>query len=409
MAKRSRRYFGSVITRPGRPGYYIRIRGEGKQLTRYAGTSKDRALNNLARIWKRVRRGAEMDVAIAQVLGRSRCTPGSQPPSTSLERPRFAEVAERYLKSVTIEKRASTLREDRVRLDVILRARWTRKPIDDIGKGDIARWIDDLGAAGNDGQGLAPSTLNRYRSLVSVVFQYAVDRDLIEENPARNLKRANEIDRAREEYLTLDELLALLEHCPEELWLMILTAVTTGVRQGVLRQLRWSDVDLDAGTMLVKASYAKGKKPQLFHLVPQVVQGLRTLWAAIKVKHFRGDDAVFRTKTGRPWTRSWLCHLVRSVVDTCPGIPEEKRRKVSFHTLRHSFASLLSMDGISSRKLQEALAHSDPKLTARYSHLSSEAMREIRQRVAHLLDPDGSDRVRENPGIPKGYQAASGA
>ena len=64
------------------------------------------------------------------------------------------------------------------------------------------------------------------------------------------------------------------------------------------------------------------------------------------------------------------------------------------------------LDGMSSRKLQEALAHSDPKLTARYSHLNSEAMREVQQRIAQLLELNGPDRICE--GYLWGYQAAVG-
>jgi integrase len=63
--------------------------------------------------------------------------------------------------------------------------------------------------------------------------------------------------------------------------------------------------------------------------------------------------------------------------------------------MRHSFASFLAMDGMNTRKLQEALAHSDPSLTSRYSHLSSEAMVEVQQRIAQILKPDQPELIRE--------------
>lgn len=247
-----------------------------------------------------------------------------------------------------------------------------------------------------------------------MVFTFAVERELVDANPVTGLGRGTE--GKREEFLSSQELVSLLKHCRPELRLLFMVAATTGLRQGALRQLQWADLDLEAGTMLVKASYAKSSKPQLFPLVPQVVDGLRKLRDETKVLHIPGSDAVFRTKTGRPWSRSWLCHLVRREIDSCPGVPEEKRRHVSFHTLRHSFASLLMLDGVHPRKLQEALAHSDQSLTARYSHLDSEAMREIQRRMTHILDPDRANQIgepttefRDTEGIPSGVSATAGS
>jgi site-specific recombinase XerD len=122
------------------------------------------------------------------------------------------------------------------------------------------------------------------------------------------------------------------------------------------------------------------------------------------VRSIEGTDTVFRTKTGHAWTRSWLCTLMRRAVDACPEIPLEKRKQVSFHALRHSFASFLAMDGMNTRKLQEALAHGDPRLTARYSHLGDEATVEVQQRIARILGSQ-PDQVRE--GYHRGYQAPS--
>ena len=57
-------------------------------------------------------------------------------------------------------------------------------------------------------------------------------------------------------------------------------------------------------------------------------------------------------------------------------------------------------------RYKEALAPSDLKLTARYSHLSSEAMREVQVRIARLVRTDPPERIDE--GYHRGYQAGSG-
>jgi site-specific recombinase XerD len=60
--------------------------------------------------------------------------------------------------------------------------------------------------------------------------------------------------------------------------------------------------------------------------------------------------------------------------------------KLRIHDLRHSFASLLVSGGRSLYEVQQILGHSDPKITMRYAHLSSEALREAAN-VASVLVP----------------------
>jgi len=226
---------------------------------------------------------------------------------------------------------------------------------------------------------------------------------LLEQLRNRESRMHDKVVRSREEYLTADECRAFVAHCPPELHLMIALAAMTDVRQGVLRQLRWRDIDLDAGTMRVRASMAKGKKPQVFPLLPYVIDRLRAMQAAQAADKGNGDRVVFRTKTGRPWSRAWLCQVVRAAVDGCAGIPEEKRPAISFHSLRHSYGTLLAEDDFGMRKLQEAMSHSDPRLTARYSHVRAEATREAVERMGRILRLDEADEIRE--GYQGGYQA----
>lgn len=401
--KRARRHFGSVITRPGRAGYYVRVRWAGVQRIRYSGPTKTVANEHLSQIHAALARGGNLDDVLAHVLGPTKDTVGSTTPVAAPARPTFAEVTERYMRSIANEKRESTLLGYRTMLTVVLTAPWASTPIDEIGRGQIAGWLDEIGATRKEAVGLAPSTLNRYRSVISGIFTYAVEHELVTANPVSGVRTRDESGRQREEYLTADECRAFMAHCPPELHLMIALDVMTGLRQGVMRELRWRDLDLDAGKMRVRASIAKGKKPQDFPLLPYVVDRLRAMHAAQGGEEGNGDRAVFRTKTGRPWSKSRLCQLVRAAVDSCPGIREEKRKAISFHSLRHSYGTLLAEDDFSGPKLKEAMSHSDPRLTARYSHVGSKATREAVERMGRILRLDEPDEVRE--GYHRGYQA----
>jgi site-specific recombinase XerD len=62
----------------------------------------------------------------------------------------------------------------------------------------------------------------------------------------------------------------------------------------------------------------------------------------------------------------------------------DRRQRVTFHTLRHTFASWLAMDGINPFHLKELLGHSDLKLTERYSHLSESTLKKAALRIQNI-------------------------
>ena len=54
----------------------------------------------------------------------------------------------------------------------------------------------------------------------------------------------------------------------------------------------------------------------------------------------------------------------------------DRRQKVVFHSLRHTFASRLVQKGVSLYEVKELLGHSDIKMTMRYAHLANETLRQ---------------------------------
>lgn len=88
----------------------------------------------------------------------------------------------------------------------------------------------------------------------------------------------------------------------------------------------------------------------------------------------------------------------------CHEIPPEKRRDVVFHSLRHTFASWLTMQDVHQRVIQEALAHCTPVLTARYEHLRPGAMSDAIGTLGEVLR-SANNRGR---GAKRGAKASSG-
>jgi integrase len=131
---------------------------------------------------------------------------------------------------------------------------------------------------------------------------------------------------------------------------LVLLAMNTGLRRGELLSLRWSDINLDARLLTVRAETAKSGKQRHIPLNAEATKVLRT-WAG------RSEgDCVFGVSDVKT---AWVA-LVRAA-----GLENFR-----FHDLRHHFASKLVMAGVDLNTVRELLGHSDIKMTLRYSHLA---------------------------------------
>jgi integrase len=135
------------------------------------------------------------------------------------------------------------------------------------------------------------------------------------------------------------------------------TAARTGLRQEELRQLIWSDVQLDATPPRVRVRIvsAKNKKEEFVALLPEVEEKLR----AHRPAKWLPTDLVFQD--GVPRARK-LRHDAESV-----GIPycDESGRYADFHALRYTWATFLQRNGMAQRFAMNLLRHSDIKLTTK--------------------------------------------
>ncbi len=132
---------------------------------------------------------------------------------------------------------------------------------------------------------------------------------------------------------------------------VILLAINTGLRRGELLSLRWSDVDLEASMITVRAERAKNARQR--H-VPLNTEAQRVLaqWAEQRGKEGQLFDIV-GVKT------AWGALL------DAAGIKDFR-----FHDLRHHFASKLVRASVDLNTVRELLGHADLKMTLRYSHLA---------------------------------------
>ena len=228
-------------------------------------------------------------------------------------------------------------------------------------------------------RGVGPATTNHFVRAVRGFFAWLVQAKRIGSSPLESLTLANtamDVRRTRRE-LTADELRRLFAATREsgrtfrgltgtDRFTLYLTAAGTGFRANALANLTPADFDLaDAGAVVtLPARFNKSRKPKTQPLPADVAATLRDylagkpsnspVWGGRWAKDCRGAEMLRGdlTDTGIPYAVEG------------PDGPEY----ADFHALRHSFLTLGGRSGIDLRTLQELAGHSDPKLTARYTH-----------------------------------------
>jgi integrase len=145
------------------------------------------------------------------------------------------------------------------------------------------------------------------------------------------------------------------------------------MRLGELLAVRWEDIDLFAKRILVRRNAVYGEISTPKSGKNREIPICDTLLDELKrTRHLRGD-LVFSNHRGKLWLAQdtyeplhWACKKA--------GL-----RKVSWHVLRHTFASHLVMKGAPIKAVQELLGHSSLEMTMRYAHLSPDTRREAVQ------------------------------
>ena len=312
--------------------------------------------------------------------------------------PTFRVVAHEYLRWLEDVRGAkpSTLRDHRSTLsepDVAVRGGRAKT------NGHVMRALGDRPAAevtprevenmlaSVEKTGAGPRTVNKYREIVLAVYTYACRPATLAltSNPAqatdkRRLPQRNTLDTysvAEVEELA-DALAAGVHRDParpastdaekaedRQDAELVRVAAYTGLRQGELRALRWSDVGDDVLTVSRALSAGvvsgtKGGKARHVPLVPQAAGALERLRG--RGDFTAPDELVFCNWLGRPLDESALRRRFMAARDAA-GL-----RPLRFHDLRHTYGSLLAAAGVPVTDIQAAMGHADVQTTARYLH-----------------------------------------
>jgi integrase len=211
-------------------------------------------------------------------------------------------------------------------------------------------------------EGLAPGTVNRYLSALSKAFSNAVKEwHWLPDNPLSRVNKKPE-PRGVVRYLSDDERAALLDACRKSeykpLYLIVLFALTTGMRRGELFGLRWQDIDLERRVAVLHNT--KNGDRRSVPIVPEVAELLREHG---RVRRLDNDQVFAVEGASEVWLfdKAWYAALSAA-----------KIKDFRFHDLRHTAASYLAMSGATTAEIAAVLGHRTLQMVKRYAHLSDQ-------------------------------------
>jgi integrase/recombinase XerD len=153
---------------------------------------------------------------------------------------------------------------------------------------------------------------------------------------------------------------------------MLSLIYSCGLRRGEVLALKIRDLDKDR--KVIRIEQAKGKKDRYVPYSDKLRVLLREYYAAWKPKEF-----LFEGQGGGPYSERSIAKVLEKAVKQ-----SRISKKVTLHTLRHSFATHLLEAGTDIRYIQEVLGHNSPKTTMLYTHVSSKKLSEIRSPLEDL-------------------------
>lgn len=316
----------------------------------------------------------------------------------------FDELCDHYLRTRTPQKRRPDNDESYVRS--ALKPAFGSMRIRDIGPAEIERF-KTVSRSPNR----AESTVNHHLTLLVSILRYAVDLGWLDAAPKvkkyrvavfdsdfRYLRTADEIRRFLGAARDLDEENAAPHSRPQRgrCFELYSTAIHTGLRLGELVALRWDAIDFDRRLITVLRSHKGSTKAGDVRYVPL----LDPLVPILRTWRLKSSSAlVFPNEAGKMRDRAdrVFREIVRCVLARAGFTKIERNGKlvhyITFHCLRHTFASFWMQTGGDLFKLQKILGHKTPAMTQRYAHLTPDVFAGDLSRFSALVSPKPADVI----------------
>ena len=275
----------------------------------------------------------------------------------------ISPLRQRMIDDMTARRFSEDTRRDYVRNVRNFAAFFGRSP-DTATKEDLRRFQLHMAQ-----QQISASTINAAVAALRFFFNVTLERpDLV-----RPLRTVTE-PRKAPIVLSPEEVARLLEAAPSLKYKAALSvAYGAGLRVSEVANLKVSDIDSER--MMLRVEQGKGQRDRYVMLSPQLLELLRDWWRAARppVWLFPGQNPI------NPITPRQLNRAVTAAKDLA-GIS----KRISPHTLRHSFATHLLEQGVDIRVIQVLLGHAKLETTALYTRVAVNMVRDIKSPLERL-------------------------
>lgn len=290
---------------------------------------------------------------------------GQELPKERKKIPQFLEVSKEYLRWG--EENKAKPKNDYYLLNKHLWDFFGNKKMNEISSFDLERVKNELTK-----KNLSPAYVKHALILIRQIYNKANQWNLYKgENPVKGVKIPS-FNNQRERFLSYDEadkLLNELKTVSPSVHDQALLALHCGLRAGEIFNLRGQDVDFANG--LIRIMDSKNKTARSAYMTEAIKEMLKARLPE------NLSELIFKDR----WHGEPIKNISKTFERTVDSLGlnkgiEDPRQKVVFHTLRHTFASWLAIQGTPILTIKELLGHKTLAMTERYAHLSPDSKRD---------------------------------
>jgi integrase/recombinase XerD len=226
---------------------------------------------------------------------------------------------------------------------------------------------------------LSPKSVARNVSAIKTFFRFLVSEGIIKSSPARLLETPR-LSRRLPDVLSKAEVERLLSQpdpsqpAGQRDRAMLELLYATGLRVSELVGLKTSNINLEAGYV---RTLGKGSKERIVPMGEKAVEAVKEYLSDGRHKMAKGANSpcLFLNFRWRGMTRQGFWKIIKK-----HGRDALIKKKITPHSIRHSFASHLLAGGADLRSVQVMLGHADISTTQIYTHVTRERLKELHER-----------------------------
>jgi site-specific recombinase XerD len=360
--------------------WLCKFRGaDGRWISKSTGTDDRRAAERIASEFEKAAESLADGVMTEKTIMRVVSDMQQKLHGKAFKQTTVREYAQAILENKEVRSAASTILSYKQKLDLFIQHLGDRADhaISKIRTPDIQSYMIKRRKSG-----ISVGTLRHDMKVLTILFNRAKKEGVCELNPVATLDLPLEDATARSAF-TIKEVNAIIANCPNREWkTLVMIAFYTGARISDCTNLTWGAFDFESETINYKQG--KVKKGKMANLSTPMNEWLRDWLVELKLSLApKPDDQVLPSFFGKisggksGLSRKFKEILLKAGIDpNCETKGVKKVAKKTFHSLRHTLATILQHNGVPDEVRMSLIGHSSKAVHSKYSHAQEKVMRD---------------------------------